>query len=260
MTLRKIAVAAVAAILVLLGDDARACGVSASGTPGLCDASAAIDEKRALSRDRVGASYGYTNSVLFFSDGFRAPTERHVAMASWEHPLPSRWTFSVTAGALLGGHLATATFRPGFLAAVSLSHLLVAPSGYAKPFLLSSFTIAGMYAQTAEAEASATTDYTAFDFSFGLTAGVAVRPTNKIAATLTTITPYIAGRLFGGPVFWAHQDPQTGNNANVLGTDAYKYSLGPGLALSLFRSRFALYLDGSVFGERNVKVGASVSF
>lgn len=235
----------VSGVLLARATPAHACGVSASGTPGLCDASAAIDDKRAQSRDRIGASYGFTSSVLFFSDGFRAPTERHVVMGSWEHPLPRHWTFSVDAGALLGGTLGAASFRPGFLAAVHLSHLLVAPSGYSSVFLLTSFTLAGMYASTTEL--GVVEDYAAFDFSFGMTAGVPVR-----AGPSAVLTPFLSGRLFGGPTFWSH------DHQSVLGTDAYKYSLGPGLALTLFR-RLSLNLDGSVFGERAFRFGASVS-
>ncbi len=227
---------------------ARACGVSASGTPGLCDAAAVLDENRASSRDRLGASYGFTSTVLYFSDGFRAPTQRHVVMGSYEHKLPGRWTFGVDAGALVGGHLAGSFFSPGVVAAVSLSHVLVASSGYASPFLLSSFTLAGMYAKTTDQGTgqSPATDYAAFDLSFGMTAGVPLR------TVLGVVTPFLTGRLFGGPVFWSH-------DGSVLGTDAYKYALGPGLGLSLFRARLLVDVDGSVFGERSVRVGLSVS-
>lgn len=236
-----------AASALLRAADARACGVSASGTPGLCDASAILDENRASSRDRVGASYGFTTTVLYFSDGFRAPTQRHVVMGSYEHKLPGRWTLGVDAGALVGGHLADSLFSPGFVAALSLSYVLVPSSGYATPFLLSSFTAAGMYAQTTDSTGQGpATDYAAFDLSFGMTAGVPLR------TGLGVVTPFLTGRLFGGPVFWSHE-------GGVLGTDAYKYALGPGLGLSLFRARLLLSVDGSVFGERSVRVGLSLA-
>jgi hypothetical protein len=234
--------------VLLRAPQASACGVSASGAPGLCDASAVLDENRASGRDRVGASYGFTSSVLYFSDGFRAPTQRHVVMGTWEHPLPGRWTFGVDVGALVGGHLADSLFQPGVVAAVSLSHVLITPRGYASPFLLSSFTLAGMYARTTNpASSGGATDYTAFDISFALTAGVPLRTAAGV------VTPFIAGRIFGGPVFWSH-------DGGVLGTDAYKYALGPGLAFALLHARLLLNVDGSVFGERALRLGASVSF
>jgi hypothetical protein len=235
---------------------AHACGVSASGAPaGICDASDAIDDKAAAARNRIGASFGYTSSVLLFSDGLRAPTERDTVMVSFEHPMRdkrgSRWTLEFGAGSLLGGFLQTgpssqATFSPGVIADVSLSHLIIEPHGYASPFLLLSFTLAGVWSRTSSAAMDA--DYVAFDFSADVAAGVSMRMKRQ------AITPFLAGRLFGGPVFWTHT-----TNA-VLGMDAYHYSLGPGLALSLDRSRVGLSLGCSLLGEKNLRAGVSVAF
>jgi hypothetical protein len=226
--------------LTLAAREARACGVSASGAPaGICDASDVLDEKAGAARDRIGVSYGYTSSVLFFSDGSRAATERHAVMASYEHPLKGHWTFEAGAGSLLGGSVDSASFSPGVLAAVSLSHLIVQPHGrYVSPFVLLSFALAGVWAKTT------ITDYVAFDFSASVAAGMSLKLKRQ------AFTPFIAGRLFGGPVFW--------NGA--VGTDAYKYSLGPGLALSFEHSRVGLSFGCSLLGEKNIKAGASVAF
>ncbi len=236
-----------------LKSEARACGVSASGAPaGICDASSVLDEKAAAARDRVGVSYGYTDSILFFSDGLRAPTERHALMASYEHPLKNHFTLEFGAGSLLGGYLLTdlgkATFAPGVLADVSLSHLIVQSRGYARPFVLLSFSLAGVWSQTSLPMQTNQTPYVAFDFSASVASGVSLKMGTH------AITPFIAGRLFGGPVFWAH------NGSNVVGTDAYKYSLGPGLALSIAHSRVGLSFGASLFGEKNLRGGLSVSF
>lgn len=242
-------------------DAARACGVSASGAPaGICDASDVLDEKAGAARDRVGLSYGYTSSVIFFDD-VRAPTERHAVMASYEHPFampfgkPGKrggWTLELGAGSLVAGFLATpsghATFSPGVLADVSLSHLLVASTGYARPFFLLSFALAGVWSRTTITETSATADYTAFDVSATAALGVSM----KLGAH--ALLPFLAGRLFGGPVFWTYA------GHGELGTDAYKYSLGPGLALSLFHSRIGVSFGASLLGEKSAKAGLSVAF
>jgi len=239
----KRALTLVPALLLSFRGAALACGVSGSGAPaGICDASEVLDEKAAAARDRVGLSYGYTSSVLFFSDGSRDSTERHAVMASWEHPLPGRWTFEAGAGSLLGGYVGAASFSPGVLAAVSLSHLVAPPRGrYAAPFLLLSFTLAGVWAQLDNAKAQ---DYVAFDFSAALAAGSSIRIKTH------TVTPFIAGRLFGGPVFWQ----------GAVGSDAYHYSLGPGLAVGIARSRVGLSFGCSVLGEKNIKGGVTVAF
>jgi hypothetical protein len=232
---------------------ARACGVSASGAPaGICDASSVLDEKAAAARDRIGVSYGYTDSILFFTNNLRAPTERHAVMASYEHPLKNHFTLEIGAGSLLGGYLLTdlgkATFAPGVLADVSLSHLIVQSHGYAQPFVLLSFSLSGVWSQTSYAFSTTQTPYVAFDFSASVATGFSIKIKTH------AITPFIAGRLFGGPVFWADR------GSNVLGTDAYKYSLGPGLAVSIAHSRIGLSVGASLFGEKNLRGGASVSF
>lgn len=249
MSRRGAFVASVFLVALACSKRAHACGVSASGAPaGICDASEVLDEKASAAKNRVGVSYGWTSTVLFFND-FRAPTQRHAAMISFEHPMKGHWTLEFGAGSLLAGFLDTpigrATFQPGVLADVSLSHLVLASSGYAKPFILTSFALAGVWSRTTGA---ASADYFAFDFSFDVAAGIALKVGRQ------SISPFLAGRVFGGPVFWTYQ------GQNVLGGDAYHYSLGPGLAFSFEHSRVGLSFGGSVFGEKNAKAGVSLAF
>jgi hypothetical protein len=248
---------ALAVALVLASPDvARACGVSASGAPaGICDASAVVDAKLAARRNRVGVSVGYTSTVLEFSDGLRSPTVRYAAMASFEHPMKG-WTFEIGLGSLAGGYLSTpdgrAVFSPGLLGDVSLSHLVVASRGYARPFLLLSFAVADTWAKTTLAgsfvAAGSTDDYVAFDFSATAAFGASLHVGRAVA-----VAPFLAGRLFGGPTFWTHR------GQSVLGTDAYKYALGPGLAVDLFH-RVGVTFGGSVVGEKSAKAGLSIAF
>jgi hypothetical protein len=226
--------------------------VSASGAPaGICDASDVLDEKAGAARDRIGLSYGWTSTVLFFND-LRSATERHAAMASYEHPMKGHWTLEIGAGSLLAGFLDTptgkATFAPGVLADVSLSHLVIAPSGYARPFFLWSFSLAGVWSRTTIAETSATADYTAFDFSATAAAGISMRVGKH------SLTPFLAGRVYGGPAFWTYLGKPE------LGSDAYHYSLGPGFALSFFHSRIGVSFGASLLGEKSAKAGFSVAF
>ena len=250
---RRARVAALGLVALFSERRADACGVSASGAPaGICDASEVLDEKASAAKNRVGVSYGYTSTVLFF-DTLRAPTERHAAMVSFEHPLhifgKGHWTFEVGAGSLLAGYLDTpigrATFRPGVLADVSLSHLVLASSGYAKPFILTSFALAGVWSQTTGAVSA---DYVALDFSFDVATGIVLKVGHQ------AISPFLAGRVFGGPAFWQYQ------GKGVIGGDAYHYSLGPGLAFSFEHSRVGLSFGASLVGEKNAKVGVSVAF
>jgi len=245
------AAAVVACLIVALAScrRAHACGVSASGAPaGICDASEVLDEKAGAAKNRIGVSYGWTSTVLFL-DKLRAPTQRQAAMVSFEHPLPKHWTLEFGAGSLLAGFLDTdigrANFQPGVLADVSLSHLVLASTGYAKPFILTSFALAGVWSRTTGAVSA---DYFAFDFSFDVATGIVLKVGRQ------SISPFLAGRIFGGPVFWHYQ------GQDVTGGDAYHYSLGPGLAFSFEHSRVGLSFGGSVFGEKNAKAGVSLAF
>ena len=232
------ALALAVALVLSLPSVARACGVSGSGAPaGICDASEVLEEKQSASKDRLGLSYGFTSSVLFFSapvlGNTRAATERHTVMASYEHPFKGRWTLELAAGSLLGGHLGSAQFTPGVLAAVSLSHLIIPPRGrYVAPFVLTSFTLAGGWAE-------AQTDYVAFDFAFSVAAGM----------TYHSVTPFVVARIYGGPVFYE----------GTTGSDAYHYAVGPGVAVSLAHGRIGLSIGSSVFGEKNIKGGFTVT-
>lgn len=239
---------------------ASACGVGGVGGAGVCDASEAIDAKTdaaARSRDRFGFAYGLTQSALFFGEGRRADTTRATMLLTWEHSFARTWTLQVGVGTLLGGTIdtvfASAVFRPGFLAAATLSHRIFEGERGARdgrPFVLTTYTLS-FATTTAKAEGADSTGYTALDFRFGLLVGTTFAG---------AITPYAALRIFGGPAFWRWQD------APVIGTDAYKYEAGGGVVVSVGKrdaatgGRVGFFVDGSFVGERNVRAGASMSF
>jgi hypothetical protein len=243
----------------LFAPPARACGVGAPGAPaGVCDASEVLDAKVAAARrDRFGVSYGHTDTVLFFGDGRRAEATRNAAVLVWEHRLAPRWTLQIGLGSLLGGSVTQttpggvpSTFQPGVLGSVGLTHRIFEAEGGAvdgRPFLLATYTLSFALTTTKSASAAAEqpTAYSAFDLRLGLILGTTVAK---------VFTPYLAARVFGGPIFWTYA------GSSVVGTDAYKYELGGGLAVSVVKGRLALFVDGSVLGERDVRGGASLSF
>lgn len=242
---------------LLVSSPAWACGVGAPGAPaGVCDASEVLDAKVAAARrDRLGISYGATATALFFGDGRRADATRTAAVVVWEHRLRAGLTLQVGLGSLLGGSLTqttpggvTSTFRPGVLGSLGLAHRIFEAEGGAvdgKPFLMATYTLSFALATTQGPAAEAPTAYSAFDLRLGLVLGTTIA---------RTFTPYVAARVFGGPIFWSY------GGASVTGTDAYKYELGGGLAVSLVKGRLALFVDGSAMGERDVRGGASLSF
>lgn len=248
---------------------ACACGVGGVGGAGVCDASEAIDAKAeaaARTGDRFGFAYGLTQSALFFGDGRRADTTRATMLLTWEHSFARTWTLQVGLGTLLGGTIdtafASAIFRPGFLAAVTLTHRIFEAEHGARdgrPFVLTTYGLS-FATTTSKAEGADSIGYTALDFRFGLIVGTTFAG---------AITPYAALRIFGGPAFWRWQDGQVASgSAAVIGTDAYKYEAGGGVVVTLGKKdaarprsgRVGFFVDGSFVGERNVRAGASVSF
>jgi hypothetical protein len=89
-----------------------------------------------------------------------------------------------------------------------------------------------------------TVGYNAFD----LRVGVAVGKT-----FLDVLSPYLAARLFGGPILWELE------GEDVTGTDQHHVQIAFGLAASLPRG-FDLFAEGAPFGERAATVGAGVAF
>ncbi|CAN5261933.1 hypothetical protein BH09MYX1_BH09MYX1_17760 [soil metagenome] len=262
---RMLCTSLLALVGVFAAHPAIACGVGGVGGAGICDASEALDAKAtaaAQSRDRFGFAYGLTQTALFFGDGRRADTTRGTSLLTWEHSFAHTWTLQVGLGVLLGGTIDTAfahaIFRPGFLAAATLTHRIFEPANGARdgrPFILTSYTLS-FATTTSKAGASDSIGYTALDFRFGLIVGTTFAG---------MITPYAALRIFGGPAFWRWTDG-TGATNGVVGTDAYKYEAGGGVVVSLgvrdgsHGGRVGFFIDGSFVGERNVRAGASISF
>ena len=67
------------------------------------------------------------------------------------------------------------------------------------------------------------------------------------------LSPYVAARLFGGPIFWITE------GRVVTGTDAYHYQLAAGVVVTLAR-RVDIFVEGVPLGERRISTGLGVAF
>lgn len=113
----------------------------------------------------------------------------------------------------------TASFRP-------------LDEGAVAPFVLLSGSLAGSLAWTTPAAGGSSAAFSAFDVRIGAVVG-------KTIAHI--VSPYLLARAFGGPVFWSNA------GASVLGTDAYHYQLGGGVAVRVGRVDFVA--EGVPLGE-----------
>ncbi len=161
--------------------------------------------------------------------------------------MSNRWTFDATLGLALGGSLGVDAqsfdIAPGGLVALSVSYRLVDDRG-AAPFVLFSLSAAASYAVTTPTgSSSASSSLVATDLRLGVTVG-------KTFARI--FTPYLAARVFGGPVFWTYA------GQDATGTDAYHYQVGAGVSLAL--GRWNIHAEGDPLGEVTVSGGVGFAF
>jgi hypothetical protein len=233
----------VALTIIVLGwaPAARACGIAVGGAPGISGCSLEEHEEAVRKRWHVGSSYAFTSTGLRFSGERHFTEERHVSLVTLDYRPARRATFSMGAGAFLGGHLSTggvqADFSPGFVGVLAGSWRLW-DQGRVGPFALLTGQLS--YASTRALEAA----YNAFDLRAGLVLGTTL---------WRALTPYVAARAFGGPVLWHYA------GASVSGTDTHHYQVAAGLAVLVWR-RLDLFAEGVPLGERGLVAGAGLSF
>jgi hypothetical protein len=199
-----------------------------------------------MSRFAIRGSYGAFGSDIVFGD-VEAFIDRRAVAVALEYRVTQDLTLQVGGGVGHGGRLivdggAHHELLPGWLATVSGSYRLV--SGGEAPFVLLTGTIGGSGARTRQYGTDETVGYNAFDLRIGVAAG---------KTFYDMLSPYLAARLFGGPILWELE------GESVTGTDQHHYQIAFGLAASLPRG-FDLFVEGAPFGERGTTVGAGVAF
>jgi hypothetical protein len=192
----------------------------------------------------VGVSGLYTSTRLRFSGGLHADQVRYASLATLAYLPTPRLVLSLGAGAAFGGSLtlpsAKYEFSPGPTLALGADYGVFEAEHY---FVLLTSSLSFAAARTHGGnEASA--GYTAFDLRLGTQAGLQLA---------RSFRPYLAARLFGGPIFWRHQGQA------VSGTDTHHYQLGAGAAVRLTKS-LNLFAEGIPLGERAFSFGLGLAF
>ncbi|HKO48522.1 MAG TPA: hypothetical protein VJV79_12410 [Polyangiaceae bacterium] len=236
-----------AASLSLLGTaPARACGVSATG---VASCSLAEHDEAVRPRWAVAASGLYTSTRLRFSGGIHADQVRYATLATLAYLPTATLVVQVGVGAAFGGSLTLPDgeylFSPGPVAALGADFRAFDDGRY---FLLLTSGLSVASARThAKNEASegheTSQNYRAFDVRLGAQFGVELA---------RGVRPYLAARVFGGPIFWRYQQEA------VTGTDTRHYQLGAGLAVSLSKA-LNVFAEGIPLGEQAVAVGVGMN-
>jgi hypothetical protein len=193
------------------------------------------------------ASFAAT-SLRFTAGGttYHADERRSAWAVSYERRLSERWTFAGSAGYVVDGSLRIGgqqfDLQPGPLFAASMSYRALDESR-ARPFVLCSFSFAASVAATSERATRDNQALASYDARLGVVVGKTVA---------NDLHPYLAARVFGGPIVWNYA------GQGATGTDVYHYQAAAGLTLAV--GRVDVHLELAPLGERELSAGAGVAF
>ena len=227
-------------LLLLSVPRAHACGVSASG---VSSCSLAEHNEALRSRWAMGVSGLYTSTRLRFNGPVYADQRRYATLATLAYlPIP-RLVLQAGVGVAFGGSLTLQDgkyeFSPGPIAQIGADYLAFDDGRY---FVLLTSGLSFATAQT-HLGSDPQVHYTAFDLRLGTEVGVELGQLFR---------PYLAARVFGGPVFWRYQGEA------VTGTDTHHYQIGAGAAVRIGRA-WNLFAEGIPLGERAVSIGVGLA-
>jgi hypothetical protein len=162
--------------------------------------------------------------------------------ATLGHFATPRFGWSVTAGAIVGGSIEGRATRGGVTIAASASWLAVYERAR-RPFVAVSASL-GTAAIGGNADDGSARTWSAWDIRGGAIAG-------KTFAQ--RVVPYVAARVFGGPVFWYRA------GGGVVGSDRYHITAGLGLTVRL-PGRVDVTLEGMPLGEQSATGAVTLHF
>jgi hypothetical protein len=191
---------------------------------------------------------GYTFSNLTFFGSDTVGVAKSYLLYESDFIPSSRVSISIAAGAVLKGELTLAhgqrALGPGWLASAGASWRVVDDHG-AVPYVVLGASTAGTSSATRASDVGTNGgrgSFTAFDFRFGVTVG-------KTFADF--FSPYLAVRVFGGPVVW------TDAGKTNVGTDLYHVQPAVGLALVL-PLHLDVYAEANPYFERGFSGGIGI--
>ena len=194
----------------------------------------------------MSAAYGQYWAYLHFSDGWEPTLNEQTVVASAAHFWRSGWSLSLSAGAIVTGTIDGAgkpyEVYPGWLLSLRVGKEVLSERG-AVPFIHIGLALS-FSRVLAHADGQGTTEVWASDAQFSMVVGYTL---------FGFWRPYLAPRVFGGPIFMEH------DGQRVRGRDRYFFMAGVGMAF-LLPAGFTIFVDGSPLGERAISGGLAVAF
>ncbi len=185
-------------------------------------------------------------STLRFDNDREADVEMRTASLSGSYSLNETFTLRAGLGLILDGELNPETggkqnVEPGGLFMVGMDYRAVTGEGFI-PFIDLSLFFGASFSETVDPVTDQSTDYLATDLRFGARGSWNVN---------NTLFPFLAVRLFGGPVRW------TMNGEDVVGSDVHHYQAALGAAVQI--KRIAVYGEWAPVGEQGLSAGLSLT-
>ncbi|MCP4291767.1 MAG: hypothetical protein GY780_08015 [bacterium] len=187
------------------------------------------------------------NSTIRFEDDQEWDIEMTTLSMSAAWSLNEKWTLSAAGGILFDGGLnyvnqPSNDFEPGGLLAFGAEYRAL-PSRGAKPSLDLSLALGALWSETIAPGNENKISYSAGDARLGARFGWIVK--NKTF-------PYLAARVFGGPVSWSI------SGEDVTGTDIHHYQLAMGIGAHL--GKLSIFSEWAGVGEKALTFGMSAAF
>ena len=197
----------------------------------------------------MAAAYSIFATDLAFGGGpttVDAYIERRAATASLSYRLTDTISLQAGLGATLGGRFVYGderySFDPGWIVSIAGTWKVYGKTR-SDPFVIVGGALAGSGASTRDA-AGLTEGMIAIDARLSALAG---------KTFFDVMTPYIALRLFGGPIAWKD------HGEDRVGGDKYHFLIGAGLLVAL-PGRFDAFAEVVPVGERAATLGLGYSF
>ena len=206
----------------------------------------AQDESVVRSPWSVSMAYGQFQATLRFDQELELEVAQRMVSARLGYAFEGGWGLAVAFGAIVEGSLRGAerrlSFQPGFVTTLQASVMLMQAEG-ALPFIESTLNLSASTGTLREF-GGPSRQWTAVDIRLGVTTGWRVA---------RIWVPYVAMRVFGGPVFWRDDE------VTRIGTDSHHFQVAIGSSLSLFG--LDLFVDwGLPIGETSVAAGLGAQF
>ena len=194
----------------------------------------------------VSLAYGQFSATLRFDDAPDMRVKQHLVSARLSYSFDDGWYLAGALGAVVDGALFNETrslhFRPGFVGTLQAGVLVMRGQG-ALPFIESSINLSVSHGALLD-DADTASSWTAIDVRLGATTGW------RIADVWV---PYVALRVFGGPVLWRE------GGVERVGSDSHHFQVAVGSTLSVFG--VDLFVDwGLPIGESGLAAGVALQF